>query len=68
MLVVNASTKKKKKIATATGLASIDKLTEENYELWKGQMKSVLVYNDFWKYTDGTIEKLEQGTADQVQA
>ena len=54
-------------MAAATGLASIEKLTEENYELWKVQMKSVLVYNDLWQYTDGTIEKPGQGTADQVQ-
>ena len=54
-------------MAAATGLASIEKLTEDNYEIWKVKMKSDLVYNDLWQYTDGTIEKPEQGTADQVQ-
>lgn len=41
-------------MATAAGFANIEKLTETNYELWKVQMKSILVFNDLWQYVDGT--------------
>lgn len=41
-------------MATVSSLANIEKLTETNYELWKVQMKSVLVFNDLWKYAEGT--------------
>lgn len=41
----------------ASGLASIEKLTADNYDLWKVQMKSVLVFNDLWAYVDGTEVK-----------
>jgi len=44
-------------MATATGFTNIEKLKEENYELWKVQMKSVLVFNDLWPYVDDTLEK-----------
>lgn len=47
-------------MATSTGFANIEKLTEDNYELWKVQMKSVLVFNDLWPYVDGTEAKPEQ--------
>lgn len=40
-------------MATAASFANVDKLTEVNYELWKVQMKSVLVFNDLWQYVDG---------------
>jgi len=46
-------------MAFANGLANIEKLiikkliTEDNYELWKVQMKSVL-YNDLWQNVDDT--------------
>ena len=55
-------------MAAARGLASIEKLTETNYELWKVQIKSVLVYNELWQYTEGRISKPEQGIVDEVQA
>lgn len=51
-------------MATATGFANIEKLTEENYELWKVQMKSVLVFNDLWAYVDGTVVKPEDNVAE----
>lgn len=41
-------------MAVASSLANIEKLIETNYELWKVQMKSILVFNDLWKYTEGT--------------
>lgn len=44
-------------MAAASSLANIEKLTETNYELWKVQMKSVLVFNDLWKYAEGTETK-----------
>lgn len=44
-------------MAAATSLANIEKLTEANYELWKVQMKSVLVFNELWQYIDGTDVK-----------
>jgi len=44
-------------MATATSLANIEKLTEVNYELWKVQMKSILVFNDLWQYVDGSEVK-----------
>lgn len=40
-------------MASASGFSNIEKLTESNYELWKVQMKSILVYNDLWSYVDG---------------
>lgn len=46
-------------MATATGFGNIEKLTENNYELWKVQMKSVLVFNELWSYVEGTQEKME---------
>lgn len=47
-------------MAGAHGLASIEKLSENNYEIWKIQMKSVLIYNDLWAYIQGTEIKTEQ--------
>lgn len=44
-------------MAAATSFANIEKLTESNYELWKIQMKSVLVFNEMWQYVDGTEVK-----------
>jgi len=29
---------------------NLEKLTEENFDSWKLQMKSVLVYNELWAY------------------
>jgi len=45
-------------MASSTGsIANVEKLTENNYELWKIQMKSVLVFNDLWHYVDGSKAK-----------
>jgi len=38
-------------------IANVEKLTENNYELWKVQMRSVLVFNDLWHYVDGSEAK-----------
>ncbi|KAL0117643.1 hypothetical protein PUN28_008795 [Cardiocondyla obscurior] len=54
-------------MATVSSLANIDKLTETNYELWKIQMKSVLVFNDLWKYTEGTEIKLTADAQDWIR-
>ncbi|XP_076285567.1 uncharacterized protein LOC143211620 [Lasioglossum baleicum] len=35
----------------------IPKLGEKNYETWKIQVKSLLVYNELWTYTNGTEPK-----------
>jgi len=37
----------------------IEKLTEGNYEAWRMQMKSVLIYNDLWGYTSGEVARPE---------
>jgi len=34
----------------------IEKLIDGNYEAWKMQIKSVLIFNDLWGYTSGKIE------------
>lgn len=41
------------------GTQHIEKLYDNNYEVWRIQMKSVLVYNDLWGYVTGTIVKPE---------
>ena len=51
-------------MAAPTGLSNIEKLTEENYELWKVHMKSVLIFNDLWSYVDGTEVKTDANVAD----
>jgi hypothetical protein len=51
-------------MATAAGFANIEKLNENNYELWKVQMKSVLIFNDMWGYVDGTEVKPEADAQD----
>ncbi|KAL0281564.1 UNVERIFIED_CONTAM: hypothetical protein PYX00_002512 [Menopon gallinae] len=38
----------------------IERLNESNYEIWKLQMKSVLVINDLWSCVDGTDPKPEK--------
>jgi len=44
-------------MATTTGFTNIEKLKEENNEMWKVQMKSALVLNDLWPYVDRTTVK-----------
>lgn len=38
-----------------SSIQHIEKLVDENYEAWKMQMRSVLIYNDLWGYTSGEI-------------
>lgn len=54
-------------MAFASGFSNIEKLTESNYELWKVQMKSVLVYNDLWQYVDGTEVKPLENAHDWIR-
>jgi hypothetical protein len=54
-------------MASASGFSNIEKLTENNYELWKVQMKSVLVYNDLWQYVDGTEVKPLENAHDWIR-
>lgn len=37
----------------------IQKLGEKNYESWKIQIKSLLIYNELWSYTNGSKIKTE---------
>lgn len=37
----------------------IEKLSKENYETWKLQMKAILIQNDFWEYVDGSEQPPE---------
>lgn len=43
---------------------SIEKLSEDNYETWKVQMKSVLICNDLWPYVNGGIIKSDGNEAE----
>lgn len=54
-------------MASATTFSNVEKLNESNYELWKIQMKSVLVYNDLWQYVDGTEIKPLENAQDWVR-
>jgi len=47
----------------AASTQHIEKLCDNNYEVWRMQMKSVLVYNDLWGYVSGTIVKPEDADA-----
>ncbi|CAK9796277.1 Retrovirus-related Pol polyprotein from transposon TNT 1-94 [Anthophora plagiata] len=49
-------------MATANAFGNIEKLNENNYDLWKVQMKSVLVFNDLWQYVNGD-EKITDANA-----
>jgi len=50
-------------MAVAHAMNNLEKLTEENFDSWKLQMKSVLVYNELWAYVNGT--KLPRNEDDQ---
>jgi len=39
-------------MAVTHAMNNLEKLTEENFDLWKLQMKSVLVYNELWAYVN----------------
>lgn len=43
-----------------SSIQHIEQLIDGNYEAWKMQMKSVLVYNDLWNCTSGGIVKPEE--------
>lgn len=43
------------------GSHNVEKLIEGNYESWRMQMKSILVFNDLWGYVDGTIARPTSG-------
>lgn len=44
---------------SATSVARIELLNKSNYDTWELQMKAILVKNDLWEYTNGTIAKPE---------
>lgn len=54
-------------MATAHGFSNIEKLSEQNYDLWKVQMKSVLIINDLWSYVDGTEQRPAQENGDWIK-
>lgn len=54
-------------MAYTNGFSNIEKLMESNYELWKVQMKSVLVYNDLWQYVDGTEVKPPENAGEWIR-
>jgi hypothetical protein len=35
----------------------IDKLDSDNYELWRLQMRSVLIHSELWSYANGSVPK-----------
>jgi len=47
-------------IAAASTINNLEKLTEDNFDSWKLQMKSVLVYNELWGYVNGTKMKRDE--------
>lgn len=47
-------------MAGTHGIQSIEKLTEDNFEVWKIQMRSILVCNDLWGYVNGAVIKTEE--------
>jgi len=48
-----------KEVKMHSSIQHIEKLTEGNYEAWRMQMKSVLIYNDLWGYTSGEVARPE---------
>ncbi|XP_071648509.1 uncharacterized protein [Temnothorax longispinosus] len=49
-------------MAATSTLNNLEKLTEDNFDSWKLQMKSVLIYNELWGYVSGT--KIRREPAD----
>lgn len=47
-------------MASMGSLSNIEKLTEENYELWKVNIKSILIFNDLWSAVDVTELRLQE--------
>ncbi|CAK9829718.1 Retrovirus-related Pol polyprotein from transposon TNT 1-94 [Anthophora retusa] len=54
-------------MASMHSLASVEKLNEENYELWTVHMKSILVLNDLWPFVDGTEEKPAENAQEWIK-
>ncbi|CAK9833731.1 Retrovirus-related Pol polyprotein from transposon TNT 1-94 [Anthophora retusa] len=54
-------------MASMHSLASVEKLNEENYELWTVHMKSILVLNDLWLFVDGTEEKPAENAQEWIR-
>jgi len=51
----------------ATRSRSIERLNEENYEMWKIYMRSALILNDLWQYVDGTAVKPTTNAAEWMK-
>ncbi|XP_054010889.1 uncharacterized protein LOC128893723 [Hylaeus anthracinus] len=47
--------------------SNIEKLTEHNYDLWKVQIKSILIYNDLWQYVVGSEVKPEENPQEWIK-
>ncbi|CAK9814306.1 Retrovirus-related Pol polyprotein from transposon TNT 1-94 [Anthophora quadrimaculata] len=54
-------------MASIHNLAGVEKLAEENYELWKVHMKSILIINDLWPFVDGTEKKPAENANEWVK-
>lgn len=50
-------TSESKTMNLGNNAAGIERLTDSNFETWKVQIKSVLVFNDLWGYVSGVIPK-----------
>lgn len=44
----------------SSGLYSIDKLDDDNYDSWIVQMRAVLVHCDLWSYVSGTTAEPDE--------
>jgi len=44
------------------GSHHVEKLEEGNYESWRMQMKSILIFNDLWGYVDGSMARPISGS------
>jgi len=54
-------------MASIGSVTNIEKLTENNYEVWKVHMKSVLVFSDLWQYVNGTEVKPEENSQEWLK-
>lgn len=52
---------------SSNGIQGIEKLKEDNYESWNQVMKSVLVWNELWKYANGTEIRPAENAATWVE-
>jgi len=53
-------------MAATSTINNLEKLTEDNFDSWKLQMKSVLVYNELWGYVNGTKVKRDENDFEWV--